>query len=362
MTMRILFTGHAPVHFLGFRPLWERLAGRPGVEVFVSGGLRGGAASGGPACDGPGLYRPFGVPDDRILPAEAVRSRTFDVHFSMDGRAAAPRGNFGALVQMFHAVSFRNRAVRSDSLDHDALFLIGPYMRRRFAGQCLLSEADRRGVPIGLPRTDPLVAGGFDRAALLARHGLDGSRPVLLYAPTGEAGGSLETMGGAVIRNLAACGRFDLIVKPPGRAKDGRDWSAELAPLEGPRTRLARGRDAAPLLRASDLLVTDASSVANEYALLDRPMLFLDVPELLRASREAGAALDLHGWGRKGGTVVERAGDAPDAALEALADPGRLSGVRRAIAKDLFYNPGRATDAAVAWLARRFPVPERLAS
>lgn len=362
MTARILFTGHAPVHFLCFRPIWERLAGRSDVEAFVSGGLRTSGPGGGFGYDGPGMYRPFGVPDDRVLPVEDIQSRTFDVLFSANKRIIAPRGNFGTLVQMFHGVSFRNRAVRSESLEYDVLFLIGPYMRRKFAEHGFLAEADRRGVPIGFPKTDALVAGGFDRAALLARHGFDGSRPVLLYAPTGEAHNSLETMGEAVVRNLSACDRFDLLIKPHDHPKNGRDWFAELAPLEGPHTKLARDPDVVPLLRLSDLLITDASSVANEYALLDRPILFLDVPELLRNSLESGAALDLQGWGRKGGAVVERAGDAADAALEALADPGRLSEVRRAIAKDLFYNPGRATDAAMAWLAQRLSAPERLAS
>ncbi|GAA0600636.1 hypothetical protein GCM10009416_43270 [Craurococcus roseus] len=361
MTTRVLFTGYAPVHFLCFRPIWDRLARRPDTEVFVSGGLRTGAA-GAFAYDGAGLYRPLGVPDGRILPVEAIQSRTFDVLFSANKRIIAPRGNFGTLVQMFHGVSFRNRAVRSESLDYDALFLIGPYMRRKFAEQGLLAEADRRGVPIGFPKTDPLVAGNFDRAALLARYGFDGSRPVLLYAPTGEAHNSLETMGEAVIRDLSSCGHFDLLIKPHDHPKNGRDWFAELAPLEGPHTKLARDHDVVPLLLLSDLLITDASSVANEYTLLDRPILFLDVPELLRESRESGAALDLEGWGRKGGVVVERAEDAADATIEALADPGRLADVRRAIAKDLFYNPGRATDAAMDWLARRFPASERLAS
>jgi hypothetical protein len=38
-----------------------------------------------------------------------------------------------------------------------------------------------------------------------------------------------------------------------------------------------------------------------------------------------------------------------------LAHPAARSDVRRAMAKDLFYNPGRATDAAVNWILERFP-------
>ena len=38
--MRVLFTGYAPVHFLCFKPLYERLIGMPGLDVGLSGGTR----------------------------------------------------------------------------------------------------------------------------------------------------------------------------------------------------------------------------------------------------------------------------------------------------------------------------------
>jgi CDP-Glycerol:Poly(glycerophosphate) glycerophosphotransferase len=355
----ILFTGYAPVHFLCFRPIYERLVGRSDADVFVSGGLRAGDGDGF-AYDGPGLYRQFGVPDERILPVGAIQSRPFDVLFSANKRIIAPRENFGALVQIFHGASLRNRGVRRESLDYDFMFLIGPYMRRKFVECGLLSENDRRGVPIGFPKTDPLAAGAID-GRLLAQYGFDGTRPVVLYAPTGEAGNSLETMGEDVIANLSACGNFDLLVKPHDHPKNGVDWFSVLSRFEDAHTRLVRDLDVVPLLILSDVLITDASSVANEYTLLDRPIVFLDVPELLRKSRESGAALDID-RGRKGGVVVERAEETADAVLESLADADRLSATRRAIAKDLFYNPGRATEAAMSWIAQHFLSSERWAS
>src|SRR5439155_1685486 len=74
---------------------------------------------------------------------------------------------------------------------------------------------------------------------------------------------------------------------------------------EGEHLRLARTPDVVECLFAADLLISDASSVVNEYALLDRPIVFLDVPELLAAARDReGSALDLDTWGRRGGEVV----------------------------------------------------------
>lgn len=358
MTTGILFTAYAPVHFLCFRPIYERLAARSDVEVFVSGGLRAGAGDTF-TYDGSALYKPFGVPGDRILPVEAIQSRRFDVLFSANKRIIAPRRNYAALVQIFHGISFRNRAVRPESLDYDFLFLVGPYMRRKFVETGLLTEDDPRGVPTGFPKTDPLVTGTPDRATRLARYGFDGHRPIVLYAPTGEAHNSLETMGESVIRNLSACDDFDLIIKPHDHPKNGVNYLETLSPLEGPHTKLAREPDVVPLLALSDILITDASSVANEYTLLDRPIIFLDVPELLERSRQSGAALDLMHWGRMGGIVIDRAEDVADAVLESLADASRLSDVRRAIAADLFYNPGHATDAAITWIDRQFLGAER---
>jgi hypothetical protein len=353
----VVFTGYAPVHFLCFRPVYERLARRPDVELWVSGGLRAGT-EGGFAYDGPGLYRRFGVPEERILPVEALARRRFDVVFAANRRVIVPRENAGALVQIFHGVSFRNRGVREENLAFDHLFLTGPYMRRLFAERGLLAERDPRGVPVGFPKTDALLAGdgAAARAAVLAAHGFDGSRPVLLFAPTGEADNALETMGEELVRRLAAAGRYDLIVKPHDHPKrKDVDWRAALGRLEDAHTRLARGDDVVPLLRASDLLITDASSVANEFALLDRPIVFADVPALIaRAERAANGTLDLQTWGRKAGPVGRDAAEVAEAVADSLARPERHGEIRRAIAADLFYNPGRATDAAIAWLEERF--------
>ena len=356
MSRRILFTGYAPVHFLCARPLYRRLSEIPGLEVFVSGGLRTSNGS-GYSYDGPGMYRPLGVPDDRILPVPSLPGMKFDVVLSANKRLLTRREDVGCQIQIFHGVSFRNRGVREENLCYDKFFAIGPYMRRLMEETGLVESNDERLVPIGFPKTDPLVDGTLDRAALLAELGLDGSRPVILYAPTGAAHNSLETMGEEVLRALGATDRYDILVKPHDHPKNGAiDWFDALAPLCGPHLRVVRDSDVVPLLHLSDLLITDASSVANEFALLDRPIVFLDVPRLLEEARAVGANLDLQTWGRRGGVLVERPEDVVSAVAESLAEPERLSSVRRGIAQDLFFNPGNATNAGVAWLREHLDV------
>ncbi len=346
----VLFTGYAHAHFACFRPVFEALRAAPGVDVRVSGGLRSKVGD-SVAYDTRAMYAPFGVPEDAVLSMDELAELECDVLFCANTKAIRPRSHDVA-VQIFHGLSFRNRAVRSANDGYNRYFVIGPYMQRRLEEQGVLAAGDARALPIGFPKTDRLLDGTLDRAEILAGHGIAGDRPVLLYAPTGARQNSLETMGEELLGRLAAEDRYDVIVKPHDHPKNPIDWFARLAPLEGEHLRVVRDPDVIPLLFAADLLLSDASSVANEYALLDRPIVFLDVPELLAAAAAEDDRLDLGTWGRRGGIVAPDADAAVSAVAEALADPSIGSDVRRAMTADLFYNPGRATDAALDWLLR----------
>ncbi|HZN40836.1 MAG TPA: CDP-glycerol glycerophosphotransferase family protein [Planctomycetota bacterium] len=349
----ILFTGYAPVHFVCFQPLYERLLRSSEYDVFLSGGLRS-EGEDGVRHDAHAMYEQFGVPAHRVLPVEEIQTRDFDVLFAANTKLIEPR-SVGTRVQIFHGVSFRNKSVRDENMGCDHYFVIGPYQHRKFVEGGLLAPDDPRAVKVGFMKTDPLRAERHDRQELLRRVGLDGSRPILLYAPTGQRHNSLETMGEAVIRHLAVTGRYDILIKLHDHPKDtGVDWPTRLSPFEDEHTRVTRERDIVPLMLLADLLISDASSVTSEFALLDRPMVFLDVPLLLEKAAKSGA-LDTETWGRRAGVVVKSPEKIAATVERALADPTALSDVRRAMADDLFYNPGRATDVAMAWIESRAP-------
>ncbi|MEO7647263.1 MAG: CDP-glycerol glycerophosphotransferase family protein [Gemmatimonadaceae bacterium] len=348
---RIVFAGYAPVHFVCFQRIYERLRRSRDIDVFLSGGRE--AAEGRPALTAARMYAPFRVPRSRVIGLKQMRARDFDMVFCAHVSGYFPR-NDEERVQLFHGVSFRNMAVRRDVLVYDHLFIVGPYMKRLFTGQQMLRETDPRLVPIGFPKLDRLVDGSLDRRALLRRVRFTGRRPIILYAPTGQVGNSLEHTGEAVLQRLKKTGKYDILIKLHDHPRDrGVDWPARLKPLLDDHTRLVKDFDVVPYMYLADLLITDASSVSNEYALLDRPMVFLDVPQLLANMRRKGVALDLETWGRKGGATVQWPDEAVEAVASALAHPRRDGAIRRAMARDLFYNPGHATDAAVSWIMQR---------
>lgn len=356
---RILFAGYAPVHFVCFQPLYERLRRTKGIEVVLSGG-RDASPDGVRALTARQLYEPFRVAPKSVVPLEKIRDQSFDMVFCAHVSGYFPRDERDR-VQLFHGVSFRNMAVRRDVLVYDHLFVVGPYMRRLFTDQQMLRESDPKLVPIGFPKLDRLVDGSLDRRRILSRLKLSGRRPVVLYAPTGQKDNSLDTgVGEAVIERLRRTGKYDILIKLHDHPRDRTtDWPKRLAPLLDAHTRLVHDYDVVPYLYAADLLVTDASSVSNEYALLNRPMVFLDVPQLLAAMGKKGVALDLDTWGRKGGITVRWPDEAVEAIGWSLAHPRSGSAVRKAMARDMFYNPGRATEHAVRWVTQRLGIDAR---
>jgi hypothetical protein len=351
--MKILFSGYAPVHFLCFKPLYDRLLEIPRTEIELSGGMRTKSpyAPGGYLYDHELMYRHFDLPEGAVRSVGSLARAEYDVMFAANTRRIEPR-RVQKRVQIFHGMSFRNRAIRPETHGADHYFLFGPYMKRGFEESGILTHDDPRGVEIGFPKTDRLLDGSLDRADMLARHGVTGERPVVLYAPTGERHNSMETMGEDLIAKLGAVDQFDLLVKPHDHPHSTIDWWDRLEPLESEHVRLVREPDVIHTLSIADLLITDASSVANEYALLDRPIVFIDIPELFELTLQKKARLDLETWGRRGGEVVKDVSEALAAVEAGLRDPGARSDVRRALVADLFFNPGHATEAAMEWIGR----------
>jgi hypothetical protein len=354
---RILFAGYAPVHFVCFQPIYQRLAGRSDLVIELSGG-RDPDENGIGALSARDLYGHFDVPAHAVIELDELARRSYDMVFNAHLSGFFPRED-RLRVQIFHGLSFRNMAVRRDVLIFDRLLVAGPYMERALVQNKLFRPGDPRLVRTGFVKVDRLVDGSLDRAAILKRVGLSGERPILLYAPTGQKHNSAETTGPEVIRRLRATGRYDIMIKlhdhPRERSVPGME---ELVSMTDAHTVHVTDFDIIPYLFIADLLITDASSVSSEYSLLDRPMVFLDVPDLIRAAQKSKkGALDLDTWGRRGGRTVRWPDEAMEAVAWSLENPCAESEVRRAMAKDLFYNPGRAADVAVHWILDELELP-----
>jgi len=338
---RVLFTGYAQVHFVCFLPVYRLLAEDPSVEIFLSGGFKRKEGD-NVSFDLDGFYDPFPVDMDHVIPLERVRREHYDVLVSAHLSDTLFPKSVGKKVQIFHGVSIKNLAVRAKALRYDILCLPGRYHAEQYRNNGLIRDDGTECFITGFPKTDPLANGEFHREVLLSGMGLDPARPTLLFAPTGEKYNAMDTMGREVVQAISDAGSWNLLVKPHDHPKKDIDWFAELAPFEKGAVRLVRDRDISPYLNAADLLITDMSSVAVEYTLMDRPIIFLDIPRLMRRVTKRAPALDLNTYGRKIGCLVSTPHGLPAAITNSLANPDRESELRRRMAAHLFHDAGHA--------------------
>ncbi|MFG0316528.1 MAG: CDP-glycerol glycerophosphotransferase family protein [Planctomycetota bacterium JB042] len=333
---RLLFFAKCPMNYVLFAPVHERLRRDPAIEITFTGKLRG-------ERDPRLVYEPFDLGDARFSRNSRARFVPWDLYVSPDFRMAGKRAK--VKTHLFHGFSIRNFAIHPRALEFDRLHLLGPYMKRRFVETFGLDEDDPRLEEVGMPKLDALIARRHDRAAVLEELGLDPARKTVLFAPTWIEGGCLDTQGEEIVRAL---GRLPVntIVKLHDNSFDLRkqrtDWGAVLPRILSPSQVLARGFDSNPYLAAADLLISDASSVANEFLVLDRPLVFFRLSEL----EASWPSTDRETWGTRTGTVIDRAAELEAAVLGSLDDPGRRSEVRQAAAADFFYAPGTATERA----------------
>jgi hypothetical protein len=346
MTRRILFDARTPVHYTMFAPVHTAMADDDRVRFYFVASEEPSLAS--------RIFRDAGPHANVIGPARAALT-TFDAYLTSDfmwQRLAFPT----CRIQMFHGVGGKygfDSPTESMRAWHRLLFV-----NTRRLNNCIAAGAIDADSPairlIGMPKVDCLVDGSRDRDAVLRSIGLPPERRTVLYAPTWSPASSLNKLGVELVKRLRQL-PINLIVKLHDRSCDPRpqysggiDWRAALVPhLEKGSAILAPGADICPYLVAADVMVTDHSSAGFEYLLRDRPIVRIHVPELIECA-------NIHeDYVRLLAGVSESTSDVEDtiAAVErALAHPAALSSTRRAIAADLFHEPGTATARCTAAL------------
>jgi hypothetical protein len=261
-------------------------------------------------------------------------------------------------IQMFHGVAGKYANIydspTASMRDWDRLFFINRRRLHNFIGAGAIDEESPNARLIGYPKLDCLLDGSLKRDEVLAAMGIAPDSQTVLYAPTWSPYSSLNVMGEKLVESLCAAG-YVVIVKlhdrsldPDPRHSGGVNWQARLGDiLRNGRGILARGSDATPYLAAADALITDHSSVGFEYLLLDRPVIRIEMPELL--SRTA-VNPDYVALLAEASDSVRTAPQAVAAVGRALTGPARKSEARRAIAAEIFHEAGTATGRAVAEL------------
>ena len=342
---RLLVDARTPVNFTMVAPVVRAMARDPRVEFSFTASEEPGRMA--------AIYREAaGV--RTIHPARAALMK-FDAYVASDFMwASLPRGT--ARIQVFHGVGGKygfdapDRSMR----EWHRLFFVNERRLRNFIAAGAIDPDSPAIRLVGMPKADCLVDGSIDRLDVLESMGLDPERPTVLYAPTWSPASSLNAIGLELVAGLLRM-PVNVIVKLHDRSRDPRerysggvDWVARLQPaLKTGGGVIAPGHDISPYLVAADLMITDHSSAGFEFLLRDCPIVRIHRPDLIKLANIHQDYVELLASVSDSVTGAE---DALAAVERGLANPGARGAERRAVAADLFYRPGGATQRSVAAL------------
>src|SRR5262245_41727618 len=258
-------------------------------------------------------------------------------------------------VYVFHSMGSTHMVDHENSYDHyDTLLCAAPHhieeIRRR---EQMKSLAPKRLVPRGYPRLERLV----ELAA--ARPPRPSGPPIALLAPTWGEQSTLHVCGERLIAALLSSG-VKVILRPHYQ-------TARLAPRliealvarfgSDPLFRHVDRMEEADSLFDSDLLISDWSAMAIEYALgLGKPVLFVDVPPRVRNPRYAELGLEPMEMRirRELGAVLplDRVSEAPRYVTELLRSGEDFRKRNAARREEWVFNFGRSGEVGAREIAR----------
>jgi hypothetical protein len=352
---RLLVNARTAMNFATTAPIVERLQVDTRLEIFLTSSENHEQAE--------SIFSDAVQPFEFVTPRQASLMQ-FDVYLAADFLwMKLPRG--ARRVQTFHGVAGKYRTVYdspSESMrSWDRLFFINQRRLQHFIDSGAIDEGSSAARLIGMPKLDCLVDGSLKRDALVAGMGIDPARKTVLYAPTWSPHSSVVSMGEELVQLLGEAGQA-VIVKLHDRSRDlqyvnsgGVDWGARLESLlKRHGGVLASGHNSSPYLAAADVMITDHSSVGFEYLLLDRPLVRIHVPELIKNTDIEPSYVELLA---SASTSVTNVDEVLAAVERGLSDAGENSATRIAVANEMFYKPGTATERAVNELYELMELP-----
>jgi hypothetical protein len=177
---------------------------------------------------------------------------------------------------------------------YDYYFVTGKLNERKILMAVNKFELQKRitVVNVGYPKLDKLFKGDLpSRDETLSKLGLDPLRKTILYAPSWEEGLSMREFGIDLVRILLQDDAINVIVKPhpsllvsPEDSSyefytGGIDWPENFSQfLDKSNFAFIDSYIIDELLIAADIMISDISSVALEFLVLGKQVIYLDCP------------------------------------------------------------------------------------
>lgn len=180
-------------------------------------------------------------------------------------------------IQTWHGVPLKHLGLDEANLEFlpknwyqnvkfDVLTCSGEYDRQIFER---IFPNTKNIQPIGLPRNYELLHHEYDRDATIKKLGLDPSKPILLYAPTFREY-QQTNLGNTYLTNPFSQQTEQWLAEHYNVLLRGHYFTE--TPSDTSFIDVSNYSDLNELMRVSDILVTDYSSIMFDYALLGKPI------------------------------------------------------------------------------------------
>lgn len=340
----VLVEARTPMNLAVLRPVFETLLADPRLSVRFTSTARDDVSR---------VLSTVGLAD-RMIERRTAEWMRVDLYMNADPWQAMPLRRAARQVNFFHGVAGKYDLDCPASLPigferYDRVAFPNEGRRARYLAAGIVTA--EQAVLVGFPKIDPLVHDAGNPRAKSAALGLDPGRPTVVYAPTFSPASSLHRGGEAIVETVLEAG-CNVIVKlhdrsldPDPRYSGGVDWRRRMARFEQPgRFLFADDSDSTPYVLASDAMISDHSSIAFEFCVLDRPLIVYEAPGLVETARINPDKVRL----LRSAAIVVADPAALRGALElATTRPDVLAHERRRVAGQVFHGPGSATARAL---------------
>jgi len=322
--------------------------------------------------------------NESLIPFEISAGKKFNVNLSREFSevdiflsphiyGVGNRNSFRVHINHNQPVKYESYQ-KQDFVNFNAHFLTSPLHRDQTENTIKKYELKDRNIKlydIGYPKSDALLNGKYKKEDVLKELKLNPELKTILYAPSWDEGLSLRTAGEKILEKILEIENINLIVKlhPISYCPEngpnylfytgGVNWIEKLKRFQtNSNFRHVPTNNIDPILSASDVMITDVSSVALEFIMLDKPVIYIDCPEFFEKTLKkiyanfGNTTADFvrndpkANAGRHVGLVVYEINDLVNFIRRSIERPGELSDKRKEFANQLSYNPGNAANVA----------------
>jgi len=302
-----------------------------------------------------------------ILPAaEELKKRGHSIIFSdrspldkneVDATIIASVGNLDGgngkrlrrpIFFMPHGVAVVKTTLYKELTRADYTLMTGPIWKERME---YLFPKFQNNIEAGFPKSDELVEGKSTRGEIVDEFELDPKEPIVIFAPSWDDREAKRKGTIDALQNLERLGLKNLLICV-------HEYDKTFKTLEGKRIIKAANKNR--YLLAADLLVGDISSIMIEFALLNKPMVQIDMYGDRRMYGIWEGPTYHYGTFQIG--EFTSPDDLGKAVGSALSDPKKFEYLRKYWIWRSFYNIGKASISAadsIEKLTASYSPPQR---